>query len=180
MWDGNVSQEMLDMDNIAYDINNNEYFCKLCGKAGFKNIASVRGHLANCPNNQKKIEKYRIILPDEVKEVLKGSFSNIGADAGAGAGAAAAPKVNVDNDRLLQVVVAKLDNMNKRLALLEKSIHNENNHLSQVQVKTNGLDWNKLLLGTLILFGAYFLYRAGKMDTLGSVMIRKGLEGLDF
>jgi len=70
--------------------------------------------------------------------------------------------------------------MNRRLALLEKSIHNENNHLSQVNQGSNKSMWSYVIPGMLFLFGIWMLIRVKKHDVVGNVLMRKGLEGLDF
>jgi hypothetical protein len=167
-------------NQVGYDLNKNEYFCKLCGRAGYSTLAQVRGHLSQCPNKN-KVEKYLIKEPNIPNISISGGDGLV---AGGGAnnntlmGATSGGEIPKDILSEINRLAKEIRELDKRILRIERYAWNESNHLSQI--KTNGLDWNKLLLGALILFGAYFLYRAGKVDTLGSVMIRKGLEGLDF
>lgn len=47
-------------DSIAWD--GKGYFCRLCGKANYKSLASVKGHLAQCPG--KAMQKHGILPVD--------------------------------------------------------------------------------------------------------------------
>jgi hypothetical protein len=146
------------MSKIAYDKNKKEFFCKECGKAGFKTIAQARGHLSQCP---KRIKVETIPVPVSPLNSLSPSTLIGGAGAG-GSGSTTSLEM-------------RLREIDERLKRIETYLWNESIHRMAVQKQEN-LKWAGLIL--LGILGMYFLIKAGKTEKAGEYLIKKSFEML--
>jgi hypothetical protein len=147
------------MSKIAYDKNKKEFFCKECGKAGFKSIAQARGHLSQCP---KRIKVETIPVPVSPLNPLN-SLSPSTLIGGAGAGGSG-------STTSLEMRLREID---ERLKRIETYLWNENLHRMAVQRQEN-LKWAGLIV--LGILGLFFLIKAGKTEKAGEYLIKKSFE----
>jgi hypothetical protein len=147
------------MSKIAYDKNKKEFFCKECGKAGFKTIAQARGHLSQCP---KRIKVETISVPVSPLNPLN-SLSPSTLIGGAGAGGSG-------STTSLEMRLREID---ERLKKIETYLWNESIHRMAVQRQEN-LKWAGLIV--LGILGLFFLIKAGKTEKAGEYLIKKSFE----
>jgi hypothetical protein len=147
------------MSKIAYDKNKKEFFCKECGKAGFKTIAQARGHLSQCP---KRIKVETIPVPVSPLTSLNTLSPSTLMGAGGGAGGGSTTSLEM-----------RLREIDERLKKIETYLWNESIHRIAVQRQEN-LKWAGLIV--LGILGLFFLIKAGKTEKAGEYLIKKSFE----
>ena len=158
------------------------YFCRGCGRAGFKSVASVRGHLAHCGGRGKLIAAQApppLSAHQAISDVALSSFSaQVGAKVGTKVGTGTGELDSVDNmTRMWDVVRERLDG-------IERTLYNELPHqFASVQAQRQdgiGKAYKWLLV---VLIGLLVLKYLGGDTTkiggkIGDKVLSKAVEGL--
>lgn len=141
------------------------YFCRFCGRAGFKSVMAVRGHLAACPSR-----------------LVKGSIKREGGGAaGGGSSSEVALLLNSSSQALssadsggLVRVSSMLQDVTRRLEKVESVLYNELPHLTAV--KNNATWWDDKLIryAVIALFVLLFLQQFGQTDKVGKLAVKAG------
>lgn len=136
------------------------YFCRHCGKAGFKSLMAVRGHQSACPAKSKQP-----ILPQITYQPQRAKIE-IKNDVGGGAtGSVERVSLGLADKRLAVV--------EDRLARIEQTLYNEVAHL---QRQSNSNWWEDksfmLLIVGVIAVGLFLQF--GKKDQVGKFVSKAG------
>lgn len=142
------------------------YFCRGCGRAGYKSISAVRGHLSVCPSRSGV-------------QVVGGAGSEVVGGAG-GAGAGAGQNLNLDR------IWGVLQDISQRQVRMEQVLFNELPHqIATVQAQRQSFDdkWLKwVIVGYIAL---WFLRKLGDESIvkraggkIGDKMLGKAIDGL--
>jgi hypothetical protein len=177
-----MNVELID-DYVGHD--GQSYFCRGCGRAGFKSVASVRGHLAHCDGRGQLIAAQAPPPPlahQATSDVALSSFSaRVGAKVGTNVGTGTGELNSGDNMTRMWGVMRKID---ERLDGIERTLYNELPHQfasAQVQRQDGIGKVHKWLLVALI--GLVVLkYLGGDTTKMGSKIgdkvLSKAVDGL--
>lgn len=135
-------------DNIAWD--GQHFFCRRCGKSGYKKMSQVRGHLAMCQG--KAIQKGAIPqsqpVGNQLQVVTTASKANLEGSP-TGWQPQLAEAVVPSYNQLYGNQLSGLSGLVGRIEKLEKKVENEVQHLL-VQNNTSANDWFSTNKGVVI------------------------------
>ena len=157
------------------------YFCRLCGRAGFKSVASVRGHLGYCPSRKGGLLSPLKVAGSALEVAggagagapLRGQEHNIGASLSSLRGALRGQEYSIGAslssvqagrvpDGMDERYWAMMQDVTQRLDRMEQTLYNELPHqVAVVQAQQQSFD-NKWLKWVIVGYIAiWFLRKLG-------------------